>query len=140
MHALLLSARPLGSYRFGDARARYERWRLLVGSAAAATRGFVRLIGPAAAVCDADTRSRLGDLAATVADLASAVATRDSDSAATFVKQACEQEGTLVDIVEAVEAGPTMLRAAIHQLGRLRAVLADLSTEFGPRPTATATV
>src|SRR4051794_21470609 len=37
MHALLLSARPLGSYRFGDARARYERWRLLVSSLPPAT-------------------------------------------------------------------------------------------------------
>ncbi|HWO64900.1 MAG TPA: FUSC family protein, partial [Umezawaea sp.] len=48
MHALLISARPFGSCRFGDARARYERWRLLVGSCAAATRGFARTIGPAA--------------------------------------------------------------------------------------------
>jgi uncharacterized membrane protein YccC len=136
MHALLVSARPLGSYRFGDARARYERWRLLVGSAAAATRGFARVIGPTAAGCDADTRIRLGDLASTVADLADALAARDPDTAATLVTRACEQEGTLVDLVEAVEAGPTSLRAAIHQLRRLRGVLADLSGEFGPRPTA----
>ena len=39
MHALLVSARPFGSYRFGDARARYERWRLLVGSCAAGHAG-----------------------------------------------------------------------------------------------------
>ncbi len=48
------------------------------------------------------------------------------------VRRACKQEGTLVDLVEAVEAGPTLLRTAIHQLGRLRGVLADLSGEFGP--------
>ena len=63
---------------------------------------------------------------------------RDPDAAATLVTRACEQEGTLVDLVEAVEAGPTLLRAAIHQLGRLRGVLADLSGEFGPRPAALA--
>ncbi|MDT0348937.1 FUSC family protein [Pseudonocardia charpentierae] len=137
MHALLLSARPLGSYRFGDARARYERWRLLVSSCATATRGFARVIGPTAVTCDADTRIRLGDLAATVADLADALAVRDPDAAATSVRRACEQEGTLVDLVEAVEAGPTVLRTAIHQLGRLRGVLADLSAEFGPRSTTT---
>jgi uncharacterized membrane protein YccC len=135
MHALLLSARPLGSYRFGDARARYERWRLLVSSCATATRGFARVIGPTAVTCDADTRTRLGDLATTVADLADALAVRDPDAAAALVRRACEQEGTLVDLVEAVEAGPTLLRTAIHQLGRLRGVLADLSGEFGPRPT-----
>jgi uncharacterized membrane protein YccC len=136
MHALLLSARPLGSYRFGDARARYERWRLLVSSCATATRGFARVIGPTAVTCDADTRVRLGDLAATVADLADALAVRDPDAATALVRRACEQEGTLVDLVEAVEAGPTLLRTAIHQLGRLRGVLADLSGEFGPRPAA----
>ena len=118
MHALLLSARPLGSYRFGDARARYERWRLLVSSCATATRGFARVIGPTAVTCDADTRVRLGDLAATVADLADALAVRDPDAATALVRRACEQEGTLVDLVEAVEAGPTLLRTAIHQLGR----------------------
>jgi uncharacterized membrane protein YccC len=136
MHALLLSARPLGSYRFGDARARYERWRLLVSSCATATRGFARVIGPTAVTCDADTRVRLGDLATTVADLADALAVRDPDAATALVRRACEQEGTLVDLVEAVEAGPTLLRTAIHQLGRLRGVLADLSGEFGPRPAA----
>ena len=101
MHALLLSARPLGSYRFGDARARYERWRLLVSSCATATRGFARVIGPTAVTCDADTRVRLGDLAATVADLADALAVRDPDAATALVRRACEQEGTLVDLVEA---------------------------------------
>jgi len=136
MHALLLSARPLGSYRFGDARARYERWRLLVSSCATATRGFARVIGPTAVTCDADTRIRLGDLATTVADLADALTVRDPGAATALVTRACEQEGTLVDLVEAVEAGPTLLRTAIHQLGRLRGVLADLSGEFGPRPTA----
>jgi uncharacterized membrane protein YccC len=136
MHALLLSARPLGSYRFGDARARYERWRLLVSSCATATRGFARVIGPTAVTCDVDTRVRLGDLAATVADLADALAVRDPDAATALVRRGCEQEGTLVDLVEAVEAGPTLLRTAIHQLGRLRGVLADLSGEFGPRPAA----
>ena len=104
MHALLLSARPLGSYRFGDARARYERWRLLVSSCATATRGFARVIGPTAVTCDADTRVRLGDLATTVADLADALAVRDPDAATALVTRACEQEGTLVDLVEAVEA------------------------------------
>ena len=135
MHALLVSARPLGSYRFGDARARYERWRLLVGSCAAATRGFARVIGPTAVACDPDTRTRLADLAATVGDLADALAVRDPDAAATLVDRACRREGTLIDLVEAVEAGPTLLRTAIHELGRLRGVLADLSSEFGPRPT-----
>ena len=135
MHALLVSARPLGSYRFGDARARYERWRLLVGSCAAATRGFARVIAPAACTSDPDTRERLAELAATVADLTDAVAARDPDTAAALVHRACEQEGTLVDVVEAVAAGPTLLRVAIHDLGRLRGVLADLASEFGPRPT-----
>ena len=134
MHALLISARPFGSYRFGDARARYERWRLLVGSCAAATRGFARTIGPAACTSDQDTRERLAELAATVADLADAVAARDADAAAALADRACEQEGTLVDVVEAVAAGETLLRVAIHQLGRLRGVLADLAREFGPRP------
>ncbi len=134
MHALLVSARPLGSYRFGDARARYERWRLLVGSCAAATRGFARVIAPAACTSDPDTRERLAELAATVADLTDAVAARDPDTAAALVHRACEQEGTLVDVVEAVAAGPTLLRVAIHDLGRLRGVLADLASEFGPRP------
>ena len=133
MHALLVSARPLGSYRFGDARARYERWRLLVGSCAAGTRGFARVIAPAACTSDPDTRERLGELAATVAVLADAVAARDPDAAA-LVDRARQQEGTLVDIVEAVAAGETLLRVAIHQLGRLRGVLADLAREFGPRP------
>jgi uncharacterized membrane protein YccC len=133
MHALLVSARPFGSYRFGDARARYERWRLLVGSCAAATRGFARAIVPAACTSDQDTRERLAELAATVADLADAVAARDPDAAAELVDRACEQEGTLVDVVEAVAAGETQLRVAIHQLGRLRGVLADLAREFGPR-------
>ena len=134
MHALLVSARPFGSYRFGDARARYERWRLLVGSCAAGTRGFARAIAPAACTSDQDTRERLAELAATVADLADAVAARDPDAAAALVDRACEQEGTLVDVVEAVAAGETQLRVAIHQLGRLRGVLADLAREFGPRP------
>lgn len=134
MHALLVSARPFGTYRFGDARARYERWRLLVGSCAAAMRGFAHVIGPAAGTSDPDTRERLGELAATIADLADAVAERDPDAAAALVDRACEQEGTLVDVVEAVAAGPTLLRVAIHQLGRLRGVLADLAREFGPRP------
>ena len=133
MHALLVSARPFGSYRFGDARARYERWRLLVGSCAAGTRGFARAIAPAACTSDQDTRERLAELAATVADLADAVAARDPDAAAALVDRACEQEGTLVDVVEAVAAGETQLRVAIHQLGRLRGVLADLAREFGPR-------
>jgi uncharacterized membrane protein YccC len=134
MHALLVSARPFGSYRFGDARARYERWRLLVGSCAAGTRGFARVIAPAACTSDQDTRERLAELAATVADLADAVAARDPDATAELVERACEQEGTLVDVVEAVAAGETLLRVAIHQLGRLRGVLADLAREFGPRP------
>lgn len=133
MHALLASARPFGSYRFGDARARYERWRLLVGSCAAGTRGFARVIGLAACTSDQDTRERLAELAATVADLADAVAARDPDATA-LVERACEQEGTLVDVIEAVEAGETQLRIAIHRLGRLRGVLADLAREFGPRP------
>jgi hypothetical protein len=30
------------------------------------------------------------------------------------------------------------LRATIHELGRLRGVLDDVSREFGPRPTAVA--
>jgi len=133
MHALLTSARPLGSYRYGDARARYERWRLLVGSCAAATRRFASMITSAGATCDPDTRTRLAELAATIADLAEAVAARDGDATADLVDRACAQEGTLVDLVEAVEAGPTLLRQAVHQLGRLRRVLDDLSREFGPR-------
>ena len=54
--------------------------------------------------------------------------------AAALVERACAQGGTLVDVVEAVAAGETQLRVAIHQLGRLRGVLADLAREFGPRP------
>lgn len=106
MHALLASARPFGSCRFGDARARYERWRLLVGSCAAGTRRFARMIALAACTSDQDTQERLAELAATVADLADAVAARDPDAAA-LVERACEQEGTLVDVVEAVAAGET---------------------------------
>ena len=77
-----------------------------------------------------------GELAATVADLADAVATRDPGTAAALVDRACEQEGTLVDVVEAVAAGETLLRVAIHQLGRLRGVLADrrASSARGRRP------
>jgi uncharacterized membrane protein YccC len=130
MHALLTSASPLGRYRFGDARARYERWRQLVTTCAAATRRFARTAGPAAVTSDPDTRARLADLATTVADLARAVAAREPT--ADLVDLAVEQEGTLVDLVEAVHAGPTALRAAIHQLARLRGVLADLSREFRP--------
>ncbi len=92
------------------------------------------MIAPAACTSDPDTRERLAELAATVADLADAVAARDPDAAAALVDRACEQEGTLVDVVEAVAAGQTLLRVAIHQLGRLRGVLADLAREFGPRP------
>ena len=64
------------------------------------------------------------------------MAARDRDATADLVDRACAQEGTLVDLVEAVEAGPTLLRQAIHQLGRLRGVLDDLSREFGPRPSS----
>jgi uncharacterized membrane protein YccC len=130
MHALLASASPLGRYRYGDARLRYERWRQLVTASAAATRRFARTAGTAAATSDDDTRARLAELAATVADLARAVGEREP--AADLADRACAQEGTLVDLVEAVHAGPTALRAAIHQLGRLRGVLTDLSREFGP--------
>jgi hypothetical protein len=132
MHALLTSASPLGRYRFGDARARYERWRQLVTTCAAATRQFARTAGPAASTSDEDTRIRLAELACTVAALARAVA--DREPTADLADQARRQEGTLVDLVEAVHAGPTALRAAIHQLGRLGDVLTDLSREFGPSP------
>ena len=83
---------------------------------------------------DADTRARLGELAATVGDLAHAVADGDPVRAAELVDRACAQEGTLVDLVEAVQAGPTALRAAVRHLGRLRGLLADLAVEFGRRP------
>ena len=136
MHALLVSASPLGRYRFGDTRARYERWRQLVTTGAAATRAFARTVGPAAVTSDADTRSRLAELADTVADLARAVA--EQEPTADLADRACRQEGTLVDLVEAVHAGRTALRAAIHELGRLRGVLDDVSREFGPHPTAVA--
>jgi uncharacterized membrane protein YccC len=130
MHELLTRARPFGQYRVGDSRARYERWRQLVSTSATATRGFSRTVGPAAATSDADTRERLAELAETVADLADAVADRTPTDALT--ERACAQEGTLVDLVEAVHAGPTALRVTIHELGRLRGVLTDLSREFGP--------
>ncbi|MDT7581165.1 MAG: hypothetical protein QOK35_2429, partial [Pseudonocardiales bacterium] len=132
MHALLISASPLGRYRFGDTRARYERWRQLVTSGAGATRVFARTVGPAAATSDADTRVRLAELADTVADLALAVAAQEPT--VDLADRACGQEGTLVDLVEAVHAGRTSLRVAVHELGRLRGVLADVSREFGPRP------
>jgi uncharacterized membrane protein YccC len=136
MHALLASANPLGRYRFGDTRARYERWRQLVTTGAAAARGFARTVGPAAVTSDADTRDRLAELADIVADLARAVA--EQEPAADLADRACRQEGTLVDLVEAVHAGRTALRATIHELGRLRGVLDDVSREFGPRPAAVA--
>jgi Fusaric acid resistance protein-like len=132
MHVLLASASPLGRYRFGVTRARYDRWRQLVTTGATATRRFARTVGPAAATSDADTRARLAQLADTVADLARAVAAQEPT--ADLVGRACMQEGTLVDLVEAVHAGRTSLRATVHELGRLRGVLADVSREFGPRP------
>jgi hypothetical protein len=73
VHTLLHAVDALGEEPGSTAkraRAHYERWRLLVSSCATATRGFARVIGPTAVTCDADTPVRLGDLAATVADLA----------------------------------------------------------------------
>jgi uncharacterized membrane protein YccC len=133
MHALLASASPLGSLRFGDAQARYQRWRQLVASSAATVREFARTVAAAALTSDPDTRNRLAELAATVADLARAVFDREP-TALDLAERADGQEETLVDIVEALHAGPTALRAAIHQLGRLRGVLSDLAREFGPHP------
>jgi hypothetical protein len=68
-------------------------------------------------------------MAATVADLARAIA--DQEPTAGLVARAGAQEGTLVDLVEAVHAGPTALRGAIHELARLRGVLTDVAHEFG---------
>jgi hypothetical protein len=91
-------------------------------------------VATAAATADPDTRARLGELTATVADLARAVGERDPEAAADLAERACAQEETLVDVVEALNVGPTALRGAIHQLGWLRGVLADLAREFGPHP------
>ena len=136
MHELLTRATPLGQYRIGGARARYERWRQLVTTCAGATRRFAHLVGPAALTCDDDTRTRLAELAATVAELAEVVGGREP--VGDLADRACAQENTLVDLLEAVQAGPTGLRAAVHELGRLRGALGDLSREFGPRPRASA--
>jgi hypothetical protein len=132
MHALLASASPLGSFRFGEGQARYQRWRQLVSSCAAATRAFARTV-PVAATSAPDTRARLGELATAVADLAEAVGPADGRAATALAARAYDLEETLVDVVEALRAGPTALRAAIRQLGRLRGVLDDLSREFGSR-------
>jgi hypothetical protein len=129
MHTLLASASPLGQWRFGGARELYDRRRQLVTACAAAARGFARVAGPAAATSDPDTRTRLADLAATVADLARAIA--DQEPTSDLVERACAQEGTLIDLVEAVHAGPTALRGAIHELARLRGVLTDVAHELG---------
>lgn len=133
MHALLAGASPLGSFRFGEGQARYQRWRQLVSSCAAATRAFARTVPVAAATSDPDTRARLGELATAVADLAEAVGPADGRAATALAARAYDLEETLVDVVEALRAGPTALRAAIRQLGRLRGVLDDLSREFGSR-------
>ncbi|HEX5811357.1 MAG TPA: FUSC family protein [Pseudonocardia sp.] len=133
MHALLAGASPLGSFRFGEGQARYQRWRQLVSSCAAATRAFARTVPVAAATSDPDTRARLGELATAVADLAEAAGPADGRAATALAARAYDLEETLVDVVEALHAGPTALRAAIGQLGRLRGVLADLSREFGSR-------
>lgn len=136
MHALLTSATPLGQWRFARARAIYDRRRQLVTAAAASTRAFARLAAPAAATSDPDTRDRLADLAATVAELAQAIS--DEEPTGVLIAKTGAQEGTLVDLLEAVHAGPTALRAAIHELGRLRGVLADVAREFGHPPVAIA--
>jgi uncharacterized membrane protein YccC len=130
MHTLLTSASPLGQWRFGEARALHYRRRQLMTAAAAAVRGFARVVGPAAATSDADTRDRLAGLATTVADLAQAVA--DDAPTIELAERAYAQEGTLVDLLEAVAVGPTALRWAVHQLGRLRGVLVDVAREVGP--------
>ena len=133
MHTLLASASPLGQWRFGGARELYDRRRQLVTACAAAARGFARVAGPAAATSDPDTRTRLADLAATVGDLAQAIA--EQEPTADLIERAGAQEGTLVDLLEALHAGPTALRGAIFELARLRGVLTDVAREFG-RPEA----
>jgi hypothetical protein len=136
MHTLLASASPLGQWRFGGARQLHDRRRQLVTACAAAARAFARVAGQAAVTSDPDTRTRIGDLAATVADMAQAIA--DQEPTAALIERARAQEGTLVDLIEAVHAGPTALRGAIHELGRLRGVLTDAAREFGRPETAPA--
>ncbi len=81
----------------------------------------------------ADTRARLGELATTLAELAEAIGARELHDAGEIVDRARQQEGDLVDLIEAMRAGPTSLRAVVHQMGRLGSELIDLARVLGGR-------
>lgn len=128
MQALLTSASPLGSYRVGNSREGYERWRLLISSSAYYSRNLASVLPPAARMSDEDTRGRLATFVGTLADLAEGLSEHDVDTARQLIERAEQSERELSDIAESLPAGDTSLRAALHTLTRLQGTLTDLTT------------
>lgn len=131
MQALLTSASPLGSYRVGNSRAGYERWRLLISSSAYYSRTLAVTLGPVVDLADEDTRSRLAGLTGTLAELAELISTRDFTRAPELFDTAERQEHELVDLTEALPHTATSLHSVVHTLGRLRGVFVDLAKALG---------
>ena len=118
-------AAPLGSYRFGDSRACYQRWLLLVSSSASCARGIAAGLPLAAEMSDADTRCRLAARATTLAELAEAIDARTTPRASSSARPSSRQNSSTSSRRSRWE--PTSLRAVVHQLGRLAGTLGDLA-------------
>lgn len=123
LQKLLTSAQPIGAVRFGDSRVRFQRWRALVWWLAASTRRLARGVDRARPDISVASARSLADLAATVAEVASAAASGDYDGAR---ERATASEDLRVDDDGAVDE-------LVSLIGAIRGALVDLAEILSPR-------
>jgi uncharacterized membrane protein YccC len=134
LQQLLNSAQPLTSYRLRPQRSPVDRSVTVASGCAYYIRNLTVALPRAIEMVDDDTRNRLADLLAALADSAESLTDEATAHFDVGMREAHRHADALHDLAESLPTGPTSLHRAVKLLHRTMQTLEDLAWEFGFAP------